>query len=233
MAPWNQWNDRGHHRWCGYISAGVAAAGLLLTLVPSTAAHGAAAIAAAVFSCAVILWVDFYAIRLIYACAYKGDHSEEKEERWPGLPYHLPALVVVPLVFFALVCAFAALYSISGQIHNTSGSLTGLVSPLYFSLVTITTLGYGDFAPTGLVGQLIVMGQLLSGFIFLLMAFPVLASRLASWDKYAPATKITIKKTADGIQIGGVEASPSQVSSSATIEVAGPKFTAKDGNKIT
>lgn len=41
------------------------------------------------------------------------------------------------------------------------------LSPLYFSIVTITTLGYGDVLPASLGAQLVVMSQVIVGYLML------------------------------------------------------------------
>jgi hypothetical protein len=68
----------------------------------------------------------------------------------------------------AVLCVFAALYAF------------GLVEPvhhwfdyLYFSVVTFTTLGYGDIHPTGVVGEVVVCLEVASGLVMfgLLLTF--------------------------------------------------------------
>ena len=237
-----KWNEGGHHRCNGYISAGAAVVALLLTLCPPGAAKGVPRACAWILSVLVVCWADIYSVRLIYACAFWGDHPEDNKERWPGLPKLLPALVAVPLIFIALVFAFASLYSLSGQVVISNTSTTGLDNPLsfaYFSLVTMATLGYGDIVPKDVPGRVIVIVQLLSGLLFLLMTFPVLASRLATaLDQPAnksPSGKreIEIKKVTGGLEISGVDSTPTTVSSCAKIEIGtGARFVDKDGVKI-
>jgi hypothetical protein len=79
----------------------------------------------------------------------------------------------------ALVCSFGMLYLNSGDIYKGKELLTQSVDAAYFSLVTIATLGYGDFVPQCAHGRWLVMAELGSGFLLLLLFVPVLASRLA------------------------------------------------------
>ena len=52
---------------------------------------------------------------------------------------------------------------------------------LYFSVVTITTVGYGDLHPVMASTKMLVMGEIGSGVLMLVWALPLLVSRLANW----------------------------------------------------
>ena len=54
--------------------------------------------------------------------------------------------------------------------------LTGIIESVYFSIVTFTTLGYGDIAPKNQLGQLITSSESLLG-TFLIAAFLAVFSR--------------------------------------------------------
>jgi len=68
-------------------------------------------------------------------------------------------LCIVLLAFF-----FAWIYSfvrIDYGLHPT------ILSPLYYSVVTLTTLGYGDVSPASLTGQVVAMIEVITGYIML------------------------------------------------------------------
>lgn len=54
---------------------------------------------------------------------------------------------------------------------------------LYFSAVTITTLGYGDYVPEGALAKIVVLAEVITGLMLLLCIFPLLISRLAIFDE--------------------------------------------------
>lgn len=62
------------------------------------------------------------------------------------------------------------------------------INAFYFSLVTIVTLGYGDFSPTKPIYRLLVSGQILYGLFFLVVVFivviPTIKTRIDPDIKY-------------------------------------------------
>ncbi|RMG11562.1 MAG: hypothetical protein D6731_15340 [Planctomycetota bacterium] len=69
------------------------------------------------------------------------------------------------LVTAGIVLLFAFLYERTGLDHGHHPA--GLLTALYFSVVTMTTLGYGDVQPNSPLGQLLVMGQVVLGYLAL------------------------------------------------------------------
>lgn len=53
------------------------------------------------------------------------------------------------------------------------------LSAIYYSVVTITTLGYGDVVPESRVGQVVVMAQVTSGYVMLGGLLSIFANKLA------------------------------------------------------
>jgi len=63
-----------------------------------------------------------------------------------------------------IAVVFAAVYA---QLPIDYGDYETPLSPLYFSIVTLTTLGYGDALPTDLASQVAVIVQVLLGYFML------------------------------------------------------------------
>jgi voltage-gated potassium channel Kch len=63
-----------------------------------------------------------------------------------------------------LAVCFAGLYRVVGV---DFGANETVLSPLYFSVVTLTTLGYGDILPTTMAGQVAVMVETVLGYVML------------------------------------------------------------------
>ena len=88
----------------------------------------------------------------------------------PRLP--LRTVILMGIAFLELSLAFAVLYLalVAGQMKP---ALDWLTAP-YFSLVTIVTLGYGDFAPCSGLARILVMGEIVVGLYFLSILFAVM-----------------------------------------------------------
>ena len=69
---------------------------------------------------------------------------------------------VYGLLYLSLIPIYAAFYYFFPSITGTERSF---VECLYFSIVTITTLGYGDITPLGETGQLVTASESLFGVI--------------------------------------------------------------------
>jgi len=66
------------------------------------------------------------------------------------------------LLFFAFLntAALAMFYLESG---NQEGQFTSFLDALWFSIVTITTVGYGDMSPASLLGRISSIGIMFVG----------------------------------------------------------------------
>jgi len=52
------------------------------------------------------------------------------------------------------------------------------LSPLYFSVVTLTTLGYGDALPASTAAQVLVMAEVIIGYCMLSGLLSIFATRM-------------------------------------------------------
>jgi hypothetical protein len=58
---------------------------------------------------------------------------------------------------------------------------------LYFSFVTLATLGYGDYTPAGNLGHAFAVLEALMGQLYLVTVVAVVVTRLGRPGRYAPA----------------------------------------------
>lgn len=79
----------------------------------------------------------------------------------------LAALSIYLLLAFAFAALFSAVQDISGEAFFSDGVFGNRSDFLYFSVVTLTTLGYGDFVSAGSVGRGLSALEALTGQIFL------------------------------------------------------------------
>jgi hypothetical protein len=107
------------------------------------------------------------------------------------LPHRLPALLMGFLLFVGLLHSFANIYAKSGGIcpggsecQAADRSKPGIEEPanaLYFSCVTMTTLGYGDFSPGEGSARWWVMWQLFDAVLLVVLFLPLVMSRIAAF----------------------------------------------------
>ena len=71
---------------------------------------------------------------------------------------------------------FAFLYALIGV---DPGDHPTLLTPLYYSVVTITTLGYGDVVPQNTAGQVLAMLEVMVGYLMLGGLLSILANKMA------------------------------------------------------
>ena len=89
-----------------------------------------------------------------------------------------PTVIATVLNLALLIMAFAWAYQMIGITDNTGlqGEVThDFMTSVYYSIVTFTTLGYGDFYPRG-VGRVLAAMEALTGYLIL----GILASTAAS-----------------------------------------------------
>ncbi len=134
------------------------------------------------------IWgVNLYLILVLIFAAVRSDGLQHCSEYTPPdfvkwfFPTRLVGLIMFILLVYALVKAFAALYL---QLETTDHFSLAISSPddaTYFSLVTITTLGYGEFFPVSEPAKGLVIFQLSSGLLLLFGVFPLLISRISNF----------------------------------------------------
>ena len=85
------------------------------------------------------------------------------------------------LNLYEIVVAYALLYlSIGNIVENTNGGLAleSSVGAFYYSLVTMVTLGYGEFVPGDDLSRGIVIMHLITELLFLLAVIPLFVSNI-------------------------------------------------------
>jgi len=150
-------------------------------------------------------------LALVEAALRSAKEENRPKSKWKfELPSLASSLVILPLLLIAVVFAFAGMYrqQTCGVIHTIAEtesmygarSDTALAAPdatcivnervqplrsrldaVYFSAVTIMTVGYGDFAPGRPAARLLVLWELATGLLLLAGAFPLVMARLADF----------------------------------------------------
>ena len=80
------------------------------------------------------------------------------------------------LLTFAIALAFAAMYT---RADLDYGDHDTPLSPLYFSIVTLTTLGYGDVVPASTGAQVLCLLEVILGYVMLGGLLSIFATKMA------------------------------------------------------
>ena len=146
-------------------------------------------------SCVIALITDFIAALILLET---GLRSVRPKRTLVELPHRIAGLFILPLLLVTLVCSFGNMYLHSGEVRDQHGCLETPLDAAYFSPVTLSTVGYGDYSPTGPKARKLVLWQLASGVLLLLVALPILVSRLAI---FAAESQITLMSTQQGAKL--------------------------------
>ena len=120
------------------------------------------------------------ALLLFYPVARTGEILSVTVLHNASGPYRSQApLRAVSRIFWCyleVVVAFASFFCVAGRWSGDDFAagrgdlLASWLDPLYFSLTTISTAGFGDYAPTRAPGKLLVMAELLIGIVLVVLA---------------------------------------------------------------
>jgi hypothetical protein len=80
-----------------------------------------------------------------------------------------------------IIFLFGLLHSLCGTLeytNNPTANVNGF-APYFFSIVTFTTLGYGDIAPKSVIGQVAASAEVIMGYITLGLLLSILADKIA------------------------------------------------------
>ena len=111
-------------------------------------------------------------------------HEFRHRSRWSGAAYQLwwltsdcgRSLTRWSLCVAALVLAFAGLYA---MVDVDYGAHETPLSAVYYSVVTLTTLGYGDVLPASVGAQLVAMAEVFAGYVMLGGLLSIFSNKMA------------------------------------------------------
>ena len=83
------------------------------------------------------------------------------------------------LLALIIVLGFGLTYHFIPDLISYGSHSQTPFSPFYFSIVTFTTLGFGDVTPNGVGGEMIVSLQVISGYLTLGLLIAILANKVA------------------------------------------------------
>ena len=92
------------------------------------------------------------------------------------------SVILLIINYCEMIMIYSLFYLISQSICNgISGRIVGgILDPIYFSIVTIATLGFGDFYPVNAWGKVIVCFEVLSGVLLVVLIISMFFQRFGS-----------------------------------------------------
>ncbi|MFJ5995398.1 potassium channel family protein [Streptomyces sp. NPDC092370] len=91
---------------------------------------------------------------------------------------HTRSGIMIPLLMCLAVLVFSSGYFALAQQPGQFAGLRTRVDALYFTVVTLATVGYGDITPLGQEARLVAVAQILYAFVFLTAAATALTRRM-------------------------------------------------------
>lgn len=86
----------------------------------------------------------------------------------------------VTLIGFSLASLFGLVYALSpGMLKYDEGLALWWYTPFYYSIVTYTTLGFGDVTPITKTAQVLVTAEVICGYVTLGLLLSILANKFA------------------------------------------------------
>jgi voltage-gated potassium channel len=98
------------------------------------------------------------------------------------------------LRFAALVTLFIVVVSGAAQAAFDAGEFESIWDGVWWAVVTVTTVGYGDVYPTSVVGRLIGIAVMLAGIGFLSVLTATVASRFVQTDTGSDEVLDTVRR---------------------------------------
>lgn len=157
---------------------------------------------------AVVIFINFYLVAILVEAAIRsgGERKiannilESKPPHCFEFPSRGWALALTLFFAITVICGFANMYIQRAEVVYVGPNVEAgkvkaenkvstpdpsileyRIEALYFSMVTITTLGYGDFLPASSSTRMLVMWQLGTGILLLLGIFPLVVARVADF----------------------------------------------------
>lgn len=137
-----------------------------------------------------VFFVDLYMVCVFFIAAIQSGVKngnldfalyQNFGKKWCWLPIRTAGLIMVGIFFLTDVLGFAAVFRAvpDGYFNHP---FTHWWEAVYFSIVTIATVGYGDFLPVKALAEAIIIGQIASGLLLLAGIVSFAIARISGFD---------------------------------------------------
>ena len=100
-------------------------------------------------------------------------------EKFFGSGLRLRYFVATVFLAITFLSAVNYCYRVEFGLMQESGIITSFWEALYFTTISVTTLGYGDITPTTVMGKLVATAQSVTGFFLFAMLASMLFRRIS------------------------------------------------------
>ena len=90
----------------------------------------------------------------------------------------LGALTIYLLIGMCLACGYDAISAFASAPIYADGEVANHYNDVYFSFITMTTVGYGDFAPVNRVARMVAVLEALTGQLYLVTIVALIVSNV-------------------------------------------------------
>jgi hypothetical protein len=120
--------------------------------------------------CAIMIWLIPFSRIIEIAYAFYNDALDQLAHKKLGSGLaKVDRIRLLGLSYMELSVCYASLYlSLPGK--SFAGDISGSSQSLYFSWITITTTGYGDIQPVGVIARALCMSEIGLGLMLLVVA---------------------------------------------------------------
>jgi voltage-gated potassium channel len=106
-------------------------------------------------------------------------------------------------VFFSTVLALVVVFgSVMYLIEGEANGFTSIPRSIYWAIVTLTTVGYGDISPNTSIGQAIAAVVMVLGFAIIAVPTGIVTSELTRTSPRAVSTQVCPQCSAEGHDVG-------------------------------
>lgn len=122
------------------------------------------------------LWSISRIIEITYAFIHDARTHLKPKEKSSNIPYY-ERIHLAMVSYLELIVLFGILYFCLNSLFCAFNMDITIIDAIYFSGVTITTLGYGDIQPVFWITKILSILEVLCGFTLIIVSFTVYVSR--------------------------------------------------------
>lgn len=109
-----------------------------------------------------------------------------------------PKIVVFLLVVMSLILVMGTTVYVIENFADDSSEFTSIPKAIYWAIVTITTVGYGDIAPQTVLGQTIAAIAMILGYAIIIVPSGIFSVEIIAASKAQTNTQVCLTCTKEG-----------------------------------